>query len=348
VTVLLRGVGYELTTLRGEVGYSDGRRPDQVFFVDDITRDLARRDFTVNAMAYAPLSDTLVDPFDGWVDLQSGLLRAVGDASERFAEDGLRVLRAARFVATLEMELETGTERAIRPSLETYRKVSPERIREEWLKALRAQRPSRAFRVMHQHGLLDITVPEFMACAPSVWEEVLATVDACPNKPLLRLAALLGFCVDSSADSARLAEQILDRLRFSNTERKWVRRLVEHADPRPALSTAPMNDTDVRRWLRAVGPDLLEELEILCRARHCTTFPESVDDLFRRAQEQAAARVPLETSDLAIGGKELMGALGRPGGPWVGQLLSQLLEHVLHHPEDNQPAVLLQKARDLA
>ena len=108
VTVLLDDDGYEVTTLRGETSYSDGRRPDSVYFVDDIKDDLARRDFTINAIAYDPLADRLIDPFGGLRDLEAGVLRAVGDAGERFAEDGLRVLRAARFVATLEVELELG------------------------------------------------------------------------------------------------------------------------------------------------------------------------------------------------------------------------------------------------
>src|SRR5688572_18520956 len=111
VTVLAPNGQYEVTTLRGETTYTDGRRPDAVFFVDDIVDDLARRDFTINAIAYDPLEDRLIDPFDGIGDLTRRRLRAVGDAAERFAEDGLRVLRAARFVATLEVEIEPATAR---------------------------------------------------------------------------------------------------------------------------------------------------------------------------------------------------------------------------------------------
>ena len=148
VTVLLDSGPYEVTTLRGETTYTDGRRPDAVYFVDDIKDDLARRDFTINAIAYDVLADRLIDPFDGLRDLEQMLLRAVGDPAARFAEDGLRVLRAARFVATLEVELDPETERAIEPSLASYRKVSAERIRDEWLKSMQARAPSRAFAVM--------------------------------------------------------------------------------------------------------------------------------------------------------------------------------------------------------
>ncbi|HEV8547940.1 MAG TPA: hypothetical protein VGQ57_02910, partial [Polyangiaceae bacterium] len=162
VTVLLDGDSYEVTTLRGETTYTDGRRPDAVYFVDDIKDDLARRDFTINAIAYDVLADRLIDPFDGIADLKQRVLRAVGTPSERFAEDGLRVLRAARFVATLEVELDPATRQAIEPSLASYRKVSAERIRDEWLKTMKARAPSRAFEVMQKHGLLAITAPELV------------------------------------------------------------------------------------------------------------------------------------------------------------------------------------------
>jgi tRNA nucleotidyltransferase (CCA-adding enzyme) len=162
VTVLIDDQSYEVTTLRGEGAYSDGRRPDSVHFVDDIDSDLARRDFTVNAIAYDPETDRVIDPFGGIIDLKNRKLRAVGDPSERFAEDGLRVLRAARFVATLEMDLDEATERAIEPSLASFRKVSAERIRDEWRKSMKAGRPSRAFEVMRKHGMLAVTVPELL------------------------------------------------------------------------------------------------------------------------------------------------------------------------------------------
>ena len=110
VTVLLSGQSFEVTTLRGETTYTDGRHPDAVHFVDDIVADLARRDFTINAIAYDPVGNQLIDPFDGLGDLAKRVLRAVGDPAERFAEDGLRVLRAARFVATLDVSLDPGTE----------------------------------------------------------------------------------------------------------------------------------------------------------------------------------------------------------------------------------------------
>ncbi|MDB4992727.1 MAG: tRNA nucleotidyltransferase, partial [Myxococcaceae bacterium] len=162
VTVMVKGRGYEVTTLRGEASYSDGRRPDEVSFVDDIVKDLARRDFTMNAIAIDPTNGHVVDPFDGQKDLAARVLRAVGVPEERFSEDGLRVLRAARFVATLDVTLDPATEAAIRPTLDTFRKVSQERVRDEWVKAMKANKPSRAFEVMRTTGILEITCPELL------------------------------------------------------------------------------------------------------------------------------------------------------------------------------------------
>src|SRR5262245_2758589 len=190
----------EVTTLRGETRYSDGRRPDSAYFVDDIVADLARRDFTVNAIALDPQNFELIDPFAGQADLNQRVLRAVGDPAQRFAEDGLRVLRAARFTATLDMQIEPGTFAAISGSLATYRKVSPQRVRDERLKTMRAQRPSRAFDVMRETGILAITCPELLEGVGmeqnrwhgyDVWRHALACLDACTGDPILRMSALL-------------------------------------------------------------------------------------------------------------------------------------------------------------
>jgi tRNA nucleotidyltransferase (CCA-adding enzyme) len=156
VTVLLDGGSFEVTTLRGERGHSDGRRPDEVFFIDDITLDLARRDFTVNAIAFDLRTGKIVDPYGGLDDLRAGLLRAVGAPIERFNEDGLRVLRAARFAATLEMKIEEETLAAIPETLGSFRLVSAERIRDEVMKALKAREPSRFLLIARETGLLNI------------------------------------------------------------------------------------------------------------------------------------------------------------------------------------------------
>ncbi|HYX91760.1 MAG TPA: [cytidine(C)-cytidine(C)-adenosine (A)]-adding enzyme, partial [Myxococcaceae bacterium] len=128
VTVLWQGHHVEVTTFRTEGAYLDARRPSSVEFRSDVREDLARRDFTINAMAYDPLDGTLVDPFGGQADLQAGIIRCVGNATERFAEDGLRPLRAVRFAAVLGFALDPATEAAIPCTLPSFRKVAMERV----------------------------------------------------------------------------------------------------------------------------------------------------------------------------------------------------------------------------
>ncbi|MFW6086550.1 MAG: CCA tRNA nucleotidyltransferase, partial [Myxococcota bacterium] len=289
VTVLFEGGSYEVTTLRGETTYTDGRHPDRVYFVEDIEADLARRDFTGNAIAYDPVEDVTCDPFGGLADLERRVLRAVGDPRERFSEDGLRVLRAARFVATLEFELDPSTERAIAPAIETFRKVSHERVREEWLKALRAREPSRAFEVMRRTGILEVTLPELLAqvaCeqnryhAYDVWTHTMACVDAMEGDAIERLAALLHdlgkprsrSVSDKTGDhtfygheriGADMAQRWLRDYRFSNEERDKVVRMIRHH----LLGYSPeWTDAAVRRFIKRVGKDLIDPLLRLARA----------------------------------------------------------------------------------
>src|SRR5262249_33840095 len=152
------------------------------------------------AIAYDVLEDRLIDPFEGQRDLEQKLLRAVGDPMERFREDGLRVLRAARFVATLELALDEKTQNAIEPNLDTFRKVSSERVHDEWLKTMKARQPSRAFDVMRVTGVLGVTCPELLEGVGmeqnkwheyDVWRHGMACMDACAGGPILRIAALL-------------------------------------------------------------------------------------------------------------------------------------------------------------
>lgn len=324
VTVLFRGEAYEVTTLRGEGEYSDGRRPDSVEFVRDIHEDLARRDFTVNAIAYDPLAEDLVDPWGGLADLEAGIIRAVGDPGERFGEDGLRVLRAARFCSTLDFTLEPRTEAAIPGSLETFRMVSPERVHEEWKKALRkSARPSLAFEVMRRTGILEVTCPPLAALPEAAWRATMARVDAAPRDSEVRLAALL---MDVHVEGARRrwADAWLRSIRASNRERKHVLHLLEHGR---APDDDALDPPALRRWLRAVGREALDDVLALGRADG-----HAVDGLEARAREELARGVPLEPRELPVGGKDVMDALAARPGRAVGDVLEHLLERVLDDP----------------
>jgi tRNA nucleotidyltransferase (CCA-adding enzyme) len=216
-------------------------------------------------------------------------LRAVGNPAERFAEDGLRVLRAARFVASLEVDLDPATASAIGPSLDSYRKVSAERIRDEWQKAMKAKRPSRAFEVMKDHGMLAITAPEMLesvGCeqnkyhAYDVWGHAMSCLDSAPPAPVLRVAALLhdvgkprsrAFS-DKTQDytfyeheriGAEMVEPMLARLRFSNEERQHITALVRH---HLVCYDESWSDAAVRRWIQRVTPELVPDLYLLNEA----------------------------------------------------------------------------------
>lgn len=370
VTVLHRGEAFEVTTLRGEGAYADGRRPDSVHFVDDIEDDLARRDFTVNAMAYDPLEDRLVDPFGGLDDLRAGVLRAVGDPRRRFAEDGLRILRGARFVATLELELEPDTRAAFEGALDTFRKVSRERVREEWLKTMRARRPSRAFAVMRDTGILGVTFPallEQVGCeqnrwhAYDVWEHTMRVLDESTGGPVERVAALLHDVAkprtravsettgdytfyDHERVGAEMADRWLREYRFSKAEREVIVHLVRH---HLVCYRPEWTDAAVRRFVRRVGEDHLDALLRLARAdalgkgRDVSEELALLDALRDRVEGVLREGAALSTSDLAIDGRDVLERVGGRGGPVVGRVLRAVLERVVDDPSLNERARLL-------
>ncbi|MDQ3031693.1 MAG: CCA tRNA nucleotidyltransferase [Myxococcota bacterium] len=344
MTVLHRGGHYEVTTLRGEGAYTDGRRPDSVHFVSDIAEDLARRDFTVNAIAYDPREDAIVDPWSGMEDLRRRVVRAVRDPRERFAEDGLRVLRAARFVATLEFELDPDTEAAIPPTLETFRKVSPERVRDEWAKTLtKARRPSRAFEVMRRTGMLAISAPAVAALEDDAFARAMRRVDAAAKRLPLRIAALV---LEVQAAEPEL-DAWMRAMRFSNDERATTLHLLRHRD---VAGFESWSDLDVRRFLHRATRDHWSEIVALEHADRVARglSIEPIETLGIAIDRALEARVPLVSSDLAISGKDVMSALGSGPGRHVGVILARLLARAIDDPALNDRDRLLALVPDVA
>jgi tRNA nucleotidyltransferase (CCA-adding enzyme) len=374
VTLVMGGHHYEVTTLRGETTYSDGRRPDAVHFVEEIASDLARRDFTINAIAVDPHSGELVDPFGGRQDLDAKIIRAVGKAVERFSEDGLRVLRAARFSATLEFDLAPETLSAIEPTLDTFRKVSAERVRDEWVKTMKAKKPSRAFDVMRETGILGVSCPELLEGVGmeqnkwhtfDVWRHSMACMDACTGDPVLRIAALLhdvgkpatrAFSdktqdytfYDHDRVGAEIADPICLRLKFSTDERQRIVALVRHH----LFHYDNWSDTAVRRWIRRVSKERIEDLYALSeadlRGKADEIDPETLVPLGLlkvHVEKVLAEGAALSTRDLAIDGHVLMKELGIKPGRIIGEILEACLEDVIQDPALNEREALLAKAR---
>jgi tRNA nucleotidyltransferase (CCA-adding enzyme) len=349
----------EVTTFRGEGAYTDARRPDSVTFGVPLVADLARRDLRVNAMAYDPATRRLIDPFEGRRDIAERRLRAVGptgnvyeDAVARFSEDGLRVMRAVRFAATLEFALDPETERGIAPALPSLAKVSRERICEELRKILASPRPSRALAPAERTGILRVILPE-LEDAWQAWSAVhggraravahcFARVDAAP--PPARLGALLAGLARPDEAAVRLdraavkqAQDVLRRLKFSNEELAAAAVLVGAGG---AGCVPSWTDADVRRLLADVTRPHAAAAAAVWRA-------DGAADLAARAAAILGRGDALSTSDLAVTGKDLIKALDMVPGPALGRLLAALLNEVLEDPSLNTRARLLAEAQRL-
>ncbi|HSM38436.1 MAG TPA: CCA tRNA nucleotidyltransferase [Candidatus Limnocylindrales bacterium] len=376
VTVLPEGPGpgVEVTTYRVEGSYRDRRRPEQVAWSGSLADDLARRDFTINAMAWLPTdlasgSGRLLDPFGGAADFGAGLLRAVGDPDLRIAEDALRMVRAVRFVTRFDLRLDAPTEAAIRRHAHAAGGLSGERVRDELLRMLADAAPiSRAISLMESLGLLQVLLPELAALRGvlqakalpgDALDHSLRAADALsPSDPILRLAGLLhdlgkattlanGHFIGHEEAGARLADELMVRLRLSRTDRERVSRLVRQH----MFAYSPdWTDAAVRRFVRRVGVDLLDDLFALRRADNAASGVREpsrggLEDL-RRRTARAIAGDPMTPRQLAINGDDLVTELGLPPGPEVGRLLAELMEAVLDDPDLNHRDRLLQRARE--
>ena len=365
----------EVTTYRTEAGYADHRRPDAVTFSASLEEDLERRDFTMNAMAWRPARDgkpgELIDPFGGQKDLESRLLRAVGDPDERFNEDALRMLRAVRFATLLDLRIEPKTAAAIKRNAALTESLSGERIQQEITKMLSAPKPSVALQLLSDTGVLAVVCPELEECkgtpqekaaAENVFEHLLATVDATPETDLpLRLAGLFHDVgkPDTFADGHFHQHEFVGEAKTRAILRRWKFDKETIAEVTHLIRNhmfwyqTEWTGSAVRRFMNKIGIEYIPALFALRRADNIGSGARSprmyaLDALWQRVQEEIAAANALSLRDLKIDGNDVMTELGIGRGPEVGRILRALFERVLDDPTLNAREKLLELAKEEA
>ena len=363
------GEVFEITTFRSDHDYADFRRPHRVEFGDTIEIDLARRDFTVNAMAWGARPGdrpATVDPYGGAADVTGRVLRAVGEPVARFEEDALRMVRAIRLAAALDFTIEPATHAAISERAALVQHLSGERIAAELDKLLAAPRPSLGLRLLGDTSVLAAISPDLAAQRGTpqnkirdedLWDHTIRSVDAAPAaRPIVRLAALLhdigkpatfadGRFVGHDAVGADLAEAFLDRLRYPRAVRDRVVALVRQH----MFSYEPTwSDAAVRRFIGKMGTfgdGALDELLALRAADNVGSgLPADagrLDELRRRIAAEQAADLVLDRAGLAVDGNDLKTELGLEEGPRLGRILEDLVERVIADPALNDRPTLL-------
>lgn len=367
VTVLEDHIGFEVTTYRIDGEYEDGRHPKQVQFTPDLKEDLRRRDFTINAMAYSPETG-LVDIFGGQEDLKKGIIRCVGSPMERFQEDALRIMRAVRFAAQLGFSIEENTYESIKKMAPSLQRISAERIQVELSKLLLSPHPKR-FCQLYDTGITAVILPEFdttMNCSQntpyhcySVGEHTLEVIAHTPAELSLRLAGLfhdLGKPLVKTTDengrdhfhghpveSEKIARKALKRLKYDNNTIDRTCRLVHFHDYRMIPE-----QKCVRRAVNKIGNDLFPDLLVFQRADASAKPVEvyervalELDKIQEIYQEILEKQECISLKMLAVTGNDLIKAGMKPGKE-MGQVLDELLQHVLEYPEDNEKEILLE------
>ncbi len=367
VTVMEHGVGYEVTTYRIDGEYEDGRHPKQVSFTSLLSEDLRRRDFTINAMAYSQ-EEGIIDLFHGMEDLQQGVIRAVGDPAERFTEDALRIMRAVRFAAQLQYDIEPRTREALAAIAPNLKKISAERIQTELTKLLLSDRPE-DLRIAWESGMTACFLPEFDRCMEmpqhnphhcySVGEHILHALPQVRKDKVLRLTMLLHDigkpdCHTRDEEgvdhfhghaeiSARMAERILRRLKYDNDTVRSVTTLVKYHGIK--IDNTP---SAMRHAIAEVGEALFPLLFQVKHADGAAQAPGRLAEkeeqlaIWKQLYEDVYARGDcLGLKQLAVTGKDLLAAGMKPGRE-MGQVLQLMLEDVLDEPSHNEKNYLLE------
>ena len=385
----------EVTTFRSESEYVDGRWPSSVSFVDDIDKDLGRRDFTFNAMALdlsqlkldgreEPFQVEIYDPYGGVKDIQKKVVRAVGTPLERFKEDGLRAFKACRMASQLGFDIDEETFEAIKESIPVAAQVSMERVRDEFMKMLiNSPKPSIGIELMRKSGLLSLFMPELLEGvgveqklfhANDVYKHSLKTCDVAHDS--VKLAALLHDIAKPRTDmgnghfyghdkmGADIAEEIMKRMKFSQSEINRVKILIENHmfhyphikedmtdEEKENIEKHQWTDAAVRRFIQRVGEENVDDLFKLrladAQSNPATAFkPEEITILQRRISEVRKQDMALKVTDLKVSGKDLMN-IGIEKGPKMGIILNELLDMVVEDPTLNRKDILLEKATEL-
>ncbi len=375
----------EVTTYRTESGYDDKRHPSTVTFSASLTDDLARRDFTINALAYGKKDGvfTLVDPFQGQKDLQQKIIRAVGNPEDRFAEDALRLMRAVRFLSELREPNNTASSSnwsideqslaAIQKLSANLSAVSKERLRDELSKILVSRNPSFGIQMLHETGLLQYIMPELelgigvtqnLHHIYTVWEHNLRALETCPSPKLsVRLACLLhdvgkphtkrgeGYRAtfyNHDHVGARLTETILTRLRFPKDIVKHATLLVDNH--LFYYNVDEVTESSVRRLVKRVGLENMDDLmAVRIGDRLGSGVPKAKPYKLRHLEYmiEKVSHDPLSVKMLALKGNDLMRELGLTPSPKIGMLLDVLLGEVLEDPKQNTYDILIERARVL-
>ena len=331
VTVLMDGVGYELTTYRIDGNYSDGRHPDSVSFSKNLSEDLCRRDFTVNAMAYSH-NKGIVDLFGGRKDLQNGIIRAVGDAKKRFDEDALRMLRAVRFAAQLGFKIDDDTFAAIKEKAKLLSKVSKERIFVELNKSLCGDF-AQNIKMVYTSGLYKYIGKEFAKLDKSIYDFYPRKFH---NKKHMYWAAFL-----ENIENAEAVKKILFELKSDNATRNNAYLLVKELK-----NPLPSSDEDIRWSLHRIGADLFcDYIEILKSDKKNVNILDKIDTIENRYSLILKENHAYEISMLDITGKDLMD-IGISKGPKIGEVLEFLLKKVIENPLNNEKSILLSLAKE--
>lgn len=377
ITAVINGENYEVTTYRSEAEYSDGRHPDKVDFITNIHEDLKRRDFTINAMAYNPLTDELIDDFGGHLDLQNGIVRAVGNANERFTEDSLRILRALRFAIKYQFNIDEYTSMSMNKHRELLVNISKERITDEVRKILTSGKPIKAH-FMEYRDIIGIIIPEIITCFDfnqnnkyhrhDVYEHILNVVDNCnTTKFEIKMAALLhdigkpkaytedmdgcGHFYGHPQISYEMSQNILrSSFKISTEQLDRILELVLYHDMEVAGTKA-----SVKRALNKHGVDFMYDWFILKQAdmddhiypnKNCH-YIINISEIDVRIQQILDEQSCFSLKDLAIGGKDIMDKLGVKQGKHIGIILNTLLEEVIDEKISNESEVLLNRTVEI-